>query len=344
VAALAALLGGSPDASAASEAAYTRAIGVGGEALVAAAPLMAWSHLRAGRPADALALADALERALGPGHRLARVHGALIRVAAADADPTLGDADRGRRRLRDLRAGGFAAVERLMAKVLDGGSAGRADQLDGGGSGDRVTLLGEHTVRIGRRRVDRSAWKSKKAFEVLTVVALAGSRGMTREAVIENVWPARPPDKGRTLLRTALSEIRRVLEPDRPAGEPSTVIHAGRDRLTVTLDTDLDDAERQLERDAGGAFDRLAIGLAPELANVDWAAALVPRIDRLAALAAGRLAGDSDAPADRRIAALERLIEVEPWQRAHFDSLATLHRELGDPPAAAAVERRWFDA
>jgi hypothetical protein len=343
-AALAALLDAAPDVLATTEAAYAQAIAVGGEALVAAAPLMAWSLLRDGRPADALATADAFERALGPGHRLARVHGALIRVAATDADPTLGDADRDRRRLRDLRAGGFAAIERLAAKVLDGGSPGSSGALDGTGPGDRVMLLGEHAVRVGRHCFDHSAWKSKKAFEVLSVVALAGPRGMTREAVIEEVWPGRPPDKGRTLLRTALSEIRRMLEPDRPAGEPSAVIHSGRDRLQVALDTDLDHVERQLEHDAVAAFDRLAVGLAPELVNIDWAVALVPRIDRMAALAAGRVAGDAGAPADCRIAAFERLIALEPWQRAHFDGLATIHRQRGDQPAAAEVERRWFDA
>lgn len=334
--ALAVLVGRVDDVRAAELAstAYAAAVDGGGDPFVAASAVHAWSLLRLYRPDEALTVAETLERRVGPRHHLGRLHGAIIRERSSRAGDDAGQHDRDRRRLRDLRSRGFATVERLADRVLD------KPVGDVGGPALEVRVLGEHEARCDQRRITRSDWKSKKAFEVLTVLAAGGPDGRRREEVIEAVWPGRPPDKGRTLLRTALSEIRRVLEPDRPAGEPSKYLVAGDDILTVSGSLDLDRVERSVDTDPSAAFAELRHGLAASITAAEWAQEWPTRIERLTVRAAMQVPDDAERL--QRIAALEALIGAEPWQRTHYDSLARLHREGGDEAAAADVERRWF--
>jgi len=253
-----------------------------------------------------------------------------------------GGHERDERRLRDVRARGYATIERLATTVLDPtpDSSAVAGPEAAAHIGVLVEVLGVHRAIIGTRQVGRGDWKSKKAFEVLTVLAQHGSRGGRREQVIEAVWPGREPDKGRTLLRTALSEIRRVLEPDRPAGEPSRFLTTGDDVIRLDGELDLDEVEARLDQEPAAAFRRLAAGIAPEVVATEWADELGGRAERLTMLAAAHVPTDADT--DVRVAALETLIAAEPWQRDHYDALAALHRSAGSEAAAAEVERRWF--
>lgn len=323
------------DASAAdlSGTAYALAVEGGGEPLLAAGVVRSWSLLRAGANDDAVAVAETLERRLGPRHELGRLHAALVRERAGRAGGDTGRRERDLRRLRDLRGRGYASIEQLADRVLDrdGQTAGPALE---------VRVLGEHEVRCDGRTIRRADWRSKKALEVLTVVAAHGPGGARREQVIEAVWPDREPEKGRTLLRTALRDVRRTLEPDRPAGEPSRYVVARDTVLVVAGRLDLDDADEQVSSDPTGAFERLRLGLAPTVADAEWAAAWPARVERLLVRAASSLPDATERP--QRITALEALIAAEPWQWDHYDRLASLHREAGDDPAAADVERRWF--
>ncbi len=335
--ALAALAAGD-DAGASVEAtaAYVASVDAGGEAFVAASAVRGWMLLRAQDRDEALLVAETLERRLGPRHQLARVHGAIIRERCSRVGSDTSRRERDQRRLRDLRARGYASIEQLAERILDGaGTPAR-----GAADGVEVRVLGDHEVCCGGRVIRRSEWKSKKALEVLTVLASHGPAGARREQVIEAVWPERPADKGRTLLRTALSEIRRRLEPDRPAGEPSRHLTTREDLIAFDGVLDLDVAEERVATDPGWVFGRLRRGLAPDVEAAEWAQDWIGRVERLTVRAASAVPADA-APADR-VAALEALIGAEPWQRDHFDALARLHRDLGDEAAAADVERRWF--
>lgn len=336
-------------ATAAAAGAYAAAAEEGGDVLAAAAPVHAWVALASGRPDDAAVIADELERRLGARHRLGRVHGALIRERVSRGAGARGRHERDVRRLRDLRATGYAAVEQLLDSVVPDaiGSAKPA------GPELVIEILGAHRVDVHGRTVGRDGWKSKKALEVLTVLALA-ERGLSREQVVEEVWPGRDPDKGRTLLRTALRDIRKVLEPDRPAGEPSAFVEVREDLVVVDARTDLDLAEAESSTEPHRAVRRLLPGLAPEVASSEWGFELTGRAERALVSAATAVVGSSDVlsdavsdavsdeGADLVVAALEALIAAEPWQRSHYDRLAELHRSAGDEAAAAEIERRWF--
>ncbi len=326
-------------AYAAATAAYSSAVESGGDVLVAAAAVYGWSLVQRGHTDDALVVAEELERRFGPRHRLAQVHGAVIRERCGRGGDRSSH-ERDQRRLRDLRTLGYASIVRLAAAVLDVDDAGDARGAAAGSDEVAVSVLGTHRCVVDGRTITRSDWTSKKAFEVLTVLAARGRTGAHREVLIEAVWPGRDPDKGRTLLRTALSEIRRVLEPGRPAGEPSRHVSAAEDTISLAGSLDLDVVEALIDRDPGAAFDLLEPGLAPELATTEWAHEWRPRVDRLLLAAASRVPADADP--QLRMRALEAMIEAEPWQRRHYDTLIEIHRDAGDPAAAADVERRWF--
>ena len=319
-----------------SAAAYRIAVEGGGEPFVAASAVRAWGLLVDGNPADALIVAEELERRLGPRHQLARVHGAIIRERCARTGGDVGRHEREQRRLRDLRARGYAPIEQLARRAIDGdATSGPVDRV-----GLEIQVIGDHRVLCDGRTIERSAWKSKKALDVLTVLASYGAAGGRREQIVEAVWPGREPEKGRTLLRTALSEIRRVLEPDRPPGEPSKYLTAEDDVIKLDGVLDLDRLDDLVNRDPAAAFSELTSGLAASVVGTEWAQDWQPRVERLTVLAASNVPENAERP--QRIEALEALIAAEPWQRSHYDRLAELHRSGGDEPAAADVERRWF--
>lgn len=320
----------------ASTRAHASGVEAGGEALVAGATVRAVTLLRTGRADDAELVVDEMERRLGARHRLSRVIGAVIRERISRDGGDRGRHERDERRLRDHRQSGYALVERMIDVLLDG----HTEESTADGPGVIVRVLGEHVVEVDDRTVRRGEWKSKKALEVLTVLAAASPRGARREVLIEEVWPGRDPDKGRTLLRTALSEVRRRLEPGRPTGEPSTHLETAEDVIRLDGRLDLDLAEDLVSGDPVAAFTILACDLAPEVESAEWAQDWIPRVERLRVAAASAVP-ETAAPVVR-IEALEALVAAEPWKRDHYDRLAALHRASGDDAAAADVERRWF--
>jgi DNA-binding SARP family transcriptional activator len=291
----------------------------------------AWTLLDRGEHEEAAAVADLLQARVGRHDVAARLQVALIRLALATAPKERTKAEA---RVRDLRALGFGPLEAQARALCRSLGAGPAD------AALRVLVLGPTEVDIGDRHLARGDWKSQKALDVLQVLALAGERGATREHVIEAVWPDRDPDKGRTLLRQALSEIRRTLEPMRPAGESSKFLHTTLDRLQLTATTDLADAHDRASTSARAA---LTLFRGPFLADdpySEWAdeerrAATTFRLEL-----AERVASDEDAPIKERVAASELLIDAESWREEHYNRLAALHRAAGDEAAARSAERR----
>jgi DNA-binding SARP family transcriptional activator len=314
-------------ASRLARAAYATALGEGGFALSYAGAVAAWTALRAGDRTQALAAADVLERRVGRYDVHTRLHVALIRAAAA-TDPD--EHERAERRVRDIRRRGFALVEAMVRSLLDSATPPTPSMW--------VRFLGDAEVRVGGQMAE---WRSHKAREVVRYLAAAGSRGAARETIIEAVWPDRPSSRGRALLRTALGDIRRTLEPTRLPGEPSAFLDAGSDQVVLRAETDLADATALLlASDAEGAFELLRPGWATLRDEGDWAEEQRRSVERLRLEAADRVAGDERSPL--RIAALEALAVGEPWRKDVFDALAATHRARGDEAAARAVERRWF--
>jgi TolB-like protein len=74
----------------------------------------------------------------------------------------------------------------------------------------RIFLLGQFGVEIGGQPVPASAWKKRRAVDVLTTLALSPGRSLHREELIDRFWPEKDLDAGANNLHRALHEVRRI--------------------------------------------------------------------------------------------------------------------------------------
>lgn len=325
---------GGPDAELA-ERAYRLAVPRGGLELLAAAPVHAWFLLAAGRPDEAVAVATALRSAVGRQDAASRLQSALVRLAAARLT---GDADAERTAsttVLSVRRNGFAHIEAEARRFAPGLASARR--------GLRVRLLGSALIEVDGRAVAAESWRSRKAREALLLLAGAGPAGLRRDEVVEAVWPGREPGRGRTLLRTALVDIRRVLEPDRPAGEPSAFLHADRERVRLIAEVDVVAAR---DHAAAGRLGEALAMLGAEVAEPEPdLAALDPLRSEVSALRLNlgrRIGGDTQLAVARRVGAYEAVLAVQPWQRALAEDLVALLWRAGDAAAAQAADARYL--
>ncbi len=146
-----------------------------------------------------------------------------------------------------------------------------------------VTLLGGFSAAVDGEPVPESAWRLKKARELVKLLALAPDHRLHREQVMDVLWRDRAPAAAANNLHQTVHIARRALDPD--------AINVRDEVLSLAADVDVDRFELAASdaRRAGttAAFrDALAIyggELLPENRYDDWAA---DRRDELAELVA----------------------------------------------------------
>ncbi|HLV81213.1 MAG TPA: BTAD domain-containing putative transcriptional regulator, partial [Chthonomonadaceae bacterium] len=92
-----------------------------------------------------------------------------------------------------------------------------------------ITLFGGLSARQGERVITR--FQTQKTAALLAYLAYYAHRSHPREELVAMLWPDAEPEAGRTSLRTALSSLRRQLEP--PGAPDGSVLIA--DRANVRL-------------------------------------------------------------------------------------------------------------
>jgi hypothetical protein len=312
--------------------AYRAAVHRGGLELLAAAGVHGWFLLAAGRVDEAAAVAEHLRRGMGRQDAASRLQAALLALAVARVRGDHDGARRAENTVTSLRELGFANLAREAFRFAPGLADSR--RL-------RVRLVGAVRIDVGGQEV--GGWRSRKAREALLTLAAAPEGGLRRDELVERVWPGREPGRGRTLLRTALAEIRRVLEPGRPGGEPSAYLTADRERVVLDADVDLRDARRHAAAGRpGDVLDVLAADVAAGEPDIlDDARAEAADLRLRAATTIGR---DQGRAAAERAAAYEAVLAVEPWRHDLAEELVALWYRAGDAARAAAADRRWLGA
>ncbi|HWM05364.1 MAG TPA: AAA family ATPase [Actinophytocola sp.] len=321
--------------SALAEQAYRSAVERGGLELLAAAGVHGWFLLAAGRLDEAAAVADTVRRSVGRQDAASRLQAALLTLAVARQRGDDAVAHRVAADVSALRQQGFAVLAQEAYRFAPG--------LAGSGPGLRVRLAGAARVEVAGRVVADDGWRSRRAREVLLALAAAGSRGLRRDELVEALWPGREPGRGRTLLRTALAEVRRTLEPDRPAGEPSAYLLADRERVTLVAQVDLAAAREHAA--AGRPEDVLALLAADLAAGEPDLAALADARAEAAGLrlrAAAEIGRDATRPPPSRAAAYEAVLTVEPWRQDLAEELVAMWWRAGDAARATDADRRWL--
>lgn len=159
---------------------------------------------------------------------------------------------------------------------------------------------------------------------MLAILLLHTNEAVPSERLIDLLWNGRPPETASTALQGYVSQLRKILEPDRPAGAPPSVIvtvdagymirtepgqlDADRFEKLVARGRDALGAERP--REAADAFrEALALWRGPPLANVRDEAFAQDAIRRLEEL---------------QVAALEDQIDAQLALGEHSDAIPKL--------------------
>jgi len=91
----------------------------------------------------------------------------------------------------------------------------------------RIRLLGGFDVEVDRQLIPASAWRLRKASELLKVLAITPGHRLQREQAMEQLWPDRPADAALNNLHQALRVARTALSADHEIGQRLLVLHDG---------------------------------------------------------------------------------------------------------------------
>jgi DNA-binding SARP family transcriptional activator/Tfp pilus assembly protein PilF len=271
------------------------------------------------------------------------------------------------RALRDLEQGRSRSPHARsihgLAAALGLGAADRDWLLASGGSRPpapaaqvlHVAILGPMSVRRGEEPVQLRAPVQRA---LLGLLALQPGQAIPGAEVVEALWGEDPPPTHPALLHSHVARLRRLLEPDRPAGAPAQTVRrdAGGYRLCLALPGEQLDLARFDELlaaadrargagDRGSALELLAEALGcwrgPLLADADPSGRLrrhpagVAASQRrvAAAVALGDLAADLGRQ-QRAIALLEPLAREEPLHEGLAARLMLALARSGEQAAA----------
>lgn len=195
------------------------------------------------------------------------------------------------------------------------------------GSRLALRLLGDFSAEIDGTPVPRSAWRQGRAAALVKLLALAPRRRLTRDEIIEALWPEASPDAGGANVRKAVHFARRALGGDQAIGVEGGAIDLWPHGDVVSdVDRFEDAARRALASGDGDALASAAELYGGELLPQDRSDAWAdpPRASLLAlykrVLRGGRL--------------WERLLELDPTDEEAHREVMRSHLESGNRQAA----------
>jgi ATP/maltotriose-dependent transcriptional regulator MalT/DNA-binding SARP family transcriptional activator len=212
-----------------------------------------------------------------------------------------------------------------------------------------IRCLGPFEVVRGGHLVGPDAWPRAAPRKLLQYLVLQ-DRPVHREEITETLWPGVEPRHSANQLRVALSYLRRILEPDRRAREPSSLLLTSGPTIRMAqerLDLDLDRFRRALARAsaAEGPASRAALSEAVEIYRgplfaddpfEEWVQAHRDRLARQY-LEVLRLLAEHEETHGRHQAALPHwlaAIEIDPAAEQAYRGLIRCYLALGRAPDA----------
>ena len=91
----------------------------------------------------------------------------------------------------------------------------------------RIRLLGGFDVEVDGQSIPASAWRLRKASELVKVLAITPGHRLQREQAMEQLWPDRPADSALNNLHQALRVARTALSVTDDAGQRILVLREG---------------------------------------------------------------------------------------------------------------------
>ncbi len=186
-----------------------------------------------------------------------------------------------------------------------------------------VRLLGRFEVAVDARRVAASAWEHRRAEDLVKLLALSPAHRLTRDEVVEALWPHLGAKAGVANLHKAAYYARRAL------GWPEAIVV----RHGVVALAPEDRVETDVERvQTGAGWEGEVPELLPDDRYAQWT---VEHRDRLAGLRVAAL---------RRQGRWAELLRIDPADEEITRALMRERAAVGDRAAAARQFRRLREA
>ena len=99
-----------------------------------------------------------------------------------------------------------------------------------------VRVLGRFRVFVNGREIAHGQWPGAKPMTLFQYLALHQSRGfIPKDVLVEMLWPDQDPDKTGKRFNTAMSRLRKLLEPDLPPRSASAYILRKNDHYALSF-------------------------------------------------------------------------------------------------------------
>ena len=102
--------------------------------------------------------------------------------------------------------------------------------------GLQIRMLCRFRVFVEGREIKYGQWPGAKPLILFQYLAVHQSRGfIPKDVLVEMLWPDQNPDKTGKRFNTAMSQLRKLLEPDLPPRSPSAYIQRKNDHYALSL-------------------------------------------------------------------------------------------------------------
>jgi len=205
----------------------------------------------------------------------------------------------------------------------------------------RIRLLGGFSLSVGSRTIEASAWRLRKAANLIKLLALSSGHRMHREQVMEVLWPDLSPRAASNNLRHVLHVARRVFDPDPSAGsrylslQDDQLVLCPGEQLRVDVEA-FEETAAAARRSKDPLAYRTAIELysgelLPEDRYEEWAQGRREELRRLHLALLVELAGIYEERGEhgRAVEALRRVEAEEPTMEEAHTSLMRLYALSG---------------
>ena len=271
-----------------------------------------------------------------PSEVASRAAQTLAAIGKEDVIPALAEA------LEAVDAAPDAAPKRTLISALDALESAAPPLLS-------IQLMGDFTVMRGQTPIKPEDWERPAARILFQYLALNAGAKLTRDQIIEDLWPDAHPETARGSLKPTLSRMRRAIEPFLRPKSPARyfsvegeiyrfgLAHVRLDSIDFenTVRAALNDAERHDVLPVNDALVAQLLGyqpLLPDLQYHAWTIAPRERLQDVYVKGCGYVAHarlDVGEFADAAVWA-EKAIAVAPWSEESYQSLMRAESRLGD--------------
>ena len=265
----------------------------------------------------------------------------LARAARLDPDAAAPVLERVRARMQaigcrllDARAADLET--RVTTNAVDG-----VDGVDGAHPPVRIETLGGFRVVVRGTPVPASAWRSMKARTLLKVLVSRRGRAVSREQLMDLLWPGERPGALGNRFNVVVSTVRAVLDPERSEGDvilaDAESVRLAVEDVTVDVEEFLADAAEGLrlarigDDSARSVLERAEARFVGDYLEEDpyddWALALREEARTAYREVAAALAqhARADDRFDEAVRYLLRMLEHDPYDEgAHLTLIAVL--------------------